>query len=145
MREIKFRAWVKPGTQPELDGRIIPVEEMEWNYRSNDELLYVILPDPSGGDGAWEVETKNMELMQFTGVTDQDGRDIYEGDIVTGDRPHYINEVKGVVKYGALAFCFIGESEDGKEWVDTVTNPTMTQLDHIEVIGNIYENPELLE
>ena len=92
MREIKYRAWVKEGTQPQLEGRTLPVESLEWDTKGQ-TLLYVITPDGEGN--GWEVEIKNCELMQYTGMKDRDGREIYEGDIIKS-----IDGRLSVVKFG---------------------------------------------
>lgn len=87
---------------------------------------------------------EKFELMQFTGLKDKNGREIYEGDIVCGfDRPAVIkighvhndkNTIYGVfaewVKYGLVE----------AQYIDRIY-----KTDYIEVIGNVYENPELLE
>ena len=69
-------------------------------------------------------------LMQHTGLNDKDGQEIYEGDI-TKD----IEGGIGVVEFKATSF----RAVDGLGW-DNLAYP-----DECEVIGNIYQNPELLQ
>ena len=85
-----------------------------------------------------------IELMQSTGLKDKNGKEIFEGDIITnGQNVMYMKrhntlgfyvEEKGEVEF--IAGCAVLEDfeEDAKEIADT-----------LEIIGNIYENPELLE
>ena len=73
-------------------------------------------------------------LMQFTGLLDKQGVDIYEGDIVEYDNAvgFWYGEVKYINQYSAFRCVF----NDGR-WTDLYEN--------IKVIGNIHENPELLK
>lgn len=126
MREIKFRAWHKTWSA-------LPVDKSDW-HRPNQKIngmqfvrglwtsthgrLHVELEDWKSG-----VLDDQVELMQFTGLTDKNGKEIYEGDILGTD----IGNV--VVRW---------ERQGWLPWIA----PKGTQF---EVIGNIYENPELLQ
>lgn len=69
-------------------------------------------------------------IMQFTGLYDRSGREIFEGDIVTYDSGSGIRE-RAVVRYLKQYVCFgVEEHTD------------LRDLNSIEVIGNIFENPE---
>lgn len=92
-------------------------------------------------DYYWELEEcDEVTAQQFTGLTDKNSKEIYEGDIVRftfidDEIYNYISEVKpkGIVdtpKYHENDMTLL-------EWLDG--------YDEVEVIGNIYENPELLE
>lgn len=67
-------------------------------------------------------------LMQFTGLKDKNGKEIYEGDIINDNG--LICEIKFVEG------CFVKNFETGN-WI-------ILNYNKIEIIGNIYENPELL-
>ena len=78
----------------------------------------------------------NCELMQYTGLKDKNGKEICEGHIVK-------------VKWGGVGYVvfqdgsFISRWEDGK--VEYRVCKSDIESRELEVIGNIYENPELLE
>lgn len=98
---------------------------------------------------------QSFELMQYTGLKDKNGKKIFEGDIVIGSKDDFMSNVIGVVKYSGLAFVFEGRTKEtqyalcgGKGdnyWRYTVTTSSLSNLNEIEVIGNIYENSELLK
>ena len=76
--------------------------------------------------------TDNYILMQCTGLKDKHGKLIYEGDIL--DLQHEYDEQSGFV---------VGDSADG--FFDDVSYLGCFNQPEIEIIGNIYENPELLD
>jgi len=110
MREIKFRAWDK--------------EKKEWVYFGLNEV-YGMGQDLPNGYAKIDFD----KLMQYTGLKDKNGKEIYEGDIVTdavGDKREIIFEDGW--------FCC--KYPDGSRYCPTESNRA--------VIGNIYENQELL-
>ncbi len=79
-----------------------------------------------------------FELMQFTGLIDKNGKEIYEGDILNSQN----RILQGVVYYQAPSFV-VKRRKYTKTWHEFILHPSEKQFQ--EVIGNIYENPELLK
>jgi hypothetical protein len=77
------------------------------------------------------------ELMQYTGLLDKNGKEIYEGDIVKRDN----NDIS-VIYWNLKTTGFILTPNHTKLRGEVVLGLLHTQM---EVIGNIYENPNLLE
>ena len=78
-------------------------------------------------------------LMQSTGLFDKNGKEIFEGDIVDYKGRKAIIKWHG--SYASFIYRFIDKPKERKaEW-----SPLYLTYLHVEIIGNIYENPELLE
>ena len=103
MREIKFRAW---DTER---------EKMEYCGLARIGEYHELMEHP---------------IMQYTGLKDKNGREIYEGDVVKW--PYYKKHKQGVVTWGTGGF-----------WVPPYLDK-LFQSEQMEVIGNIYVNPELI-
>ena len=81
----------------------------------------------------------NTILMQSTGLKDKNGKEIFEGDIV--DYKGRKAVVKWHGSYASFIYRFVDElNERVSEW-----HPLFLAYYHFEIVGNIYENPELLE
>lgn len=125
-REIKFRVW--------------DATEKEYNY---DIVAGNILSAIHGsGDPLSEEEEEQFTLQQYTGCKDKNGTPIYEGDILANDLilPHD-NDNIGVVYFAAGTFMIDGDGP----FYDHVYGHSPDILDNHTVIGNKYENPELLK
>lgn len=74
---------------------------------------------------------------EYTGLTDKKGKKIFEGDIIICDTSMY-RHVTGIVKYSENASCYYIE-------VLNSSNDYLFNCENILIIGNIHDNPELLE
>lgn len=118
MREIKFREWVK-----EFDSMLYEVyfhEEVSIDEHFND---------------------CNRTLMQYTGLKDINGKEIYESDIV---------KVISSADDAVLSYEEVTQLPCGVWYLTTSINEGMYDVmmysdNYIEIAGNLYENPELLE
>lgn len=79
------------------------------------------------------VQVDPKSIGQYTGLVDKNGTEIYEGDILTGFV--FKERWTGNVKYLAPYFAVLGER----------SHVILEDLEECRIIGNIYENPELLE
>lgn len=124
MREIKFRAW---------DGEKM-LSVMELNFCEDSHRVL-----GSGMLGDWYCLKDKLTLMQYTGLKDKNGKEIYEGDIIRSSF--------GFV-YGYVIFkdgSFITRQEREIFQLQDQTFMCDVNLCSTEIIGNIYENPELIE
>lgn len=124
-----FRAWLKK------EKEMIDVDEIHW-YRGKFEFI---------GDGiTFQRLANEVELMQSTGLKDKNGKEIFEGDVVQYQNTKVPSaDSKGVIRYfdnWAMFGIDIEHNEPRALFFNGLA-------DHIslEAVGNIYENPELLE
>ena len=85
---------------------------------------------------------ENLKIMQYTGLKDKNGKKIYEGDIISTDlsRPYLVVEFRN----GAFMFHCHDEGKDYYDYINPPADDEINQYHWGEVIGNIYENPELI-
>ena len=131
MREIKFRAWDKELKRISLPFRI---GEPIIQWEDNDVDMPIVFA---------HVKDARFEFLQFTGLLDREGVEIYEGDVVqvpfgySGD--HHYKETTAIVEYDAPEFWLHDPQEEhGIVWQDV-------SWGELSIIGNIYENSELVE
>ncbi len=142
MRPIKFRAWgIKSGV-------MVDVAELLWTVgglRAHGPGCYI-----EGGymDGD-EVKDDNIVLMQFTGLLDKNGKEIYEGDILMLNLPPKRIFRASVCWQETLGFWDCRWKDGGitgKAYsLSKAIRKTKLHEGYLEVIGNLFENQELLK
>ena len=133
MEEIKIRIW---DTEYKTIKDIICFHSDE-QIEDRNEMVIIALNRKRGDD---------FVLMRYTGVKDKHRKEIYEGDIVLIDIGDSFLEIKQqcVVKYDDMNASFCFETNKGnKIYLTRLGNPDFFIKNKVEVIGNIYENPEL--
>ncbi|AVK85292.1 hypothetical protein C3943_18050 [Lysinibacillus sp. B2A1] len=121
-REIKFRAWDEIG---EWMGDVTSIDF--------DERTIFMTTRCIDDENCFELD--KTPVMQYTGLKDKNGKEIFEGDIITG------KGIQGVIKWIPEHCGFLIHEEMGYTFIDAGNAPATSY----EVIGNIYEHPELLE
>jgi len=117
MREIKFRAW-------------------------NGKKMFKL--DPLSGKGSLFdlAPEKDWYVMQYTGLKDKNGKDIYEGDIITyGFKTKDFNDLvlhTGKIFFDEYMFLVDGDTIN-EEW------HSINRIHYVEIIGNIHESKHLLD
>jgi len=137
MREIKFRAW---------DKNIEAMVDPEDLYLNGNGLAGRYYRNCDDEESIWATDPLSLEgiiLMQYTGLKDKNGVEICEGDIVRGHpysmhSPVWIYWDSGQCSFEARAGNWSSHFID---W----SGPSDLNYQPFEIIGNIYENPELLK
>jgi uncharacterized phage protein (TIGR01671 family) len=137
MVEIKFRAWDKK--------RECMFQVTEMNFKSNGRVYSV---SPNQGEDFYLVGDE-VYLIPYTNCIDKEGREVYKGDIV---KARYYDEVEeewrdeiGVVDWESSCFTIEKPSKiiNPDVWEDSELLCLLSDA-VVEVIGNIYENEELI-
>lgn len=122
MRDIHFRVW--RSDDKKMYGPDLPF------------LMYTdgVIPSLAGSSPMRQYPISEAVLMQYTGTKDKNGKEIYEGDIIT----HSNDGMIGVVCWNSGLYRFVIEKDDEiiADLCDYDFEP--------EILGNIYENQELL-
>lgn len=151
MRPLKFRCWDK------LNKRMCLVWDIGWKAWDN--------PDPDGGlalngvtvylfdnpDGTYDLLESQVILMQFTGLFDKTGKEIWEGDVVQycyqpGAGMWNMND-RAVISWKSTGFHIEAIGGGFFGWLTSIPGASASDQPNklFEVLGNIYSNPELLE
>ncbi|WP_339194316.1 YopX family protein [Paenibacillus sp. FSL P4-0176] len=136
------RAWYKP-----LGVMIQPESVESINFETKVIGVYMVMD----GRGFHRLRLSDFELMWPVGIKDSNGKDVYESDIKRInfdtnyiDNPYYIGVVEYVANRGYPAFDlepWVDCGMNALSWLKSESDPSVISY---EVIGNIYENPELL-
>lgn len=122
-REIKFRVW---------DGE----QMVSPDYISREGVAY------------WKsnsIPEYSKDIMQFTGILDKNGKEIYEGDFLKSDGRDFMSETDRVaVKFSGSCFVVYnpGCCKTCRDGFGCICS--LDEYDNFDICGNIYENPELL-
>jgi len=139
MRQIKFRAWDERKKEMfQVD--VLAISPCTWDCPEHDKRGVSLAYQPS------------TPVMQFTGLLDREGVEVFEGDVV---KAHYFyfngnfdndGEIIGVVRYSDWCAWGIGvvSGGGGSKWFGFLDTSHFDEP-CIEVIGNIHQNPELLK
>ena len=131
MRELKFRAW-DTKTKKWLDDVMIDLKGVPESYSDND----------GGKEGLWEHALGNWKdtiISQYTGLKDKNGKEIYEGDYVKIPAEPWQDTSEIIRVYWSKSE--LGWLAESSESDDTLT---AFATEKGEIIGNIYENPDLI-
>jgi uncharacterized phage protein (TIGR01671 family) len=132
MREIKFRAWDK------LNNQMLEVLQICFDDRNLPYLKVGVVGRNNETYKDYNLKMEDIELMQYTGLLDKNGREIYEEDILKEDC--------GTIwlvewyKTGLVIKCKRPKTDE-----IFFTLSESADIGILEIIGSIYQNPELLE
>lgn len=126
MRQLKFRVWDNL--------------KKEWVSNKN---IWRMKTDPNGigeiepNAFYWKQHPQGLTIQQFTGLLDKNKKEIYEGDLIKTGYGEYKDSIGKII----FEYCsFMIESKYGAIFSDTYYSCI-----YGEIIGNIFENPELLK
>lgn len=133
MRELKFRAWNK---KYKFFKFFTLVEMFRWVG------IEYNIPENIPSRSYFDDQEEDLVFSQFTGLKDKNGKEIYEGDLIKFHETDTKKERLGFVSY--LVNEFAGCQFSCLRFKDDVIGFVFSAEENFEIIGNIYENPGLL-
>ena len=126
MKEFKMKAWLKK------EKKMVAIIGIDFNY----EYIRYTEDDNLFNENYKTAEFKNIELLQFTGLKDNGGQELYEADVIKFNDG--IDDIYGLISY---------DDEDGTYRVsyENITEHLLEREGDFEIVGNIFENPDLHE
>lgn len=126
MREFKIKAWLKK------EKKMVAIIGIDFNYE------YIRYTEDSNlfNENYKTAEFKDIELLQFTGLKDNGGQELYEADVIKFNDG--IDDIYGLISY---------DDENGAYRVsyENITEHLSEREGDFEIVGNIFENPDLHE
>lgn len=150
MRDVKFRAYIYDLTDEDSHPLEIDVRAGKlWDVASinfKDQIVEIM--DDDGNVWEYELNSNEIVLLQYAGEKDKNGKEIYDGYILKLDRDELLKnlepeDVSDDTLIQVVAFedgAFTARSRSGIKW-----GSIGGMFEYGEIIGNIYENPGLLE
>lgn len=126
MKELKIKAWLKK------EKKMVSIIGIDFNY----EYIRYTEDNNLFNENYKTAEFKNIELLQFTGLKDNGGQELYEADVIKFNDG--IDDIYGLISY---------DDEDGTYRVsyENITEHLSDREGDFEIVGNIFENPQLHE
>ena len=132
---MKYKLWDKENKEFLED-----TWETEYAVLKNGNIIEIY--DNGFGEGYSISDLENIEVLQFTGLQDRNGKEIYEGDILKYNFPY-----DGRLKHVSPVKFLETEASFGikDRYENEIPLYRITANNYFEVVGNIYENEELLK
>ena len=126
MKELKIKAWLKK------EKKMVAIIGIDFNY----EYIRYTEDDNLFKSDYKVAEFKDIELLQFTGLKDNGGQELYEADVIKFNDG--VDDIYGLISY---------DDEDGTYRVsyENITEHLSDREGDFEIVGNIFENPDLHE
>ena len=126
MKEFKMKAWLKK------EKKMVAIIGIDFNY----EYIRYTEDDNLFNSDYKTAEFKDIELLQFSGVKDNGGQELYEADVIKFNDG--IDDIYGLISY---------DDEDGtyRVFYENITEHLSDREGDFEIVGNIFENPDLHE
>lgn len=126
MKELKIKAWLKK------EKKMVSIIGIDFNY----EYIRYTEDDNLFNSDYKVAEFKDIELLEFTGLKDNGGQELYEADVIKFNDG--VDDIYGLISY---------DDEDGTYRVsyENITEHLSDREGDFEIVGNIFENPDLHE